>query len=209
MRQIQLPNALCRATLFIVFTLFCLSATSQDWIDLSKASVLCSRMHIFKLKQVLPDGYVYYYDSNNTEIVLTRDKNTVNRYSSMFPQSPYIHSCDYVVKKLGKTVTMIACLEQYQEDNPYYVVFAADSPERYCREWQKRVSGGVSHCDWLFSVPIDDNFIDEMGVDQLREMLEMLEQSGQWDYNDLIRFNINQLRMAINAFEEEGDCEAE
>ena len=61
MRQIQLPNALCRATLFIVFALFCLSATSQDWIDLSKASVLCSRMHIFKLKQVLPDGYVYYY----------------------------------------------------------------------------------------------------------------------------------------------------
>ena len=209
MRHNQLHSTLRAAATCIVVALFSLSAFCQNWIDLSKTPVLCNQTHLFKLKKVLPDGYVFYYDTDGAEIVFTRDTDNVNRYTSVLPQTPYVMSCDYVVKKLGKTVTMIACLEQYQEDNPYYVVFAADSPERYCKEWQKRVSGGVSHCDWLFSVPIDDNFIDEMGVDQLREMLEMLEQSGQWQYNDLIRFNINQLRMAINAFEEEGDCEAE
>ena len=61
MRQIQLLNVLRRATICVVFTLFCLSAASQDMIDLSKTPVLCNQTHMFRLKEVLPDGYVYYY----------------------------------------------------------------------------------------------------------------------------------------------------
>ena len=108
MRQIQLLNALRRAGTCIVFALVGLAAASQQMIDLAKTPVLCNQTHTFKLKEVLPDGYSYYYDSEGTEIVLTRDQGKANRYTSKFPQSPYIHSCDYVVKKLGQTVTMIA-----------------------------------------------------------------------------------------------------
>ncbi len=179
----------------------------KDMIDLSKTPVLCNQIQMFKLKEVLPDGYVYYYGGDNTEIVLTRDKGKVNRYTSRFPQKPYMMSCDYEVKQLGETVTMIAYLAQYQEENPYYVLFAADSQEEYSSKWQQRVKGGINHCDWLFSVPIDDNFISEIGLDQLKQMLSLLEQSKQRD--DLIKFNINQLNMLVNSFDEEGDCEAE
>ncbi|MBR1712343.1 MAG: hypothetical protein IJ722_02925 [Alloprevotella sp.] len=207
MRQFRLLNALCKATVSVVFALFSLSAASQDMIDLSKTPVLCNQTQVFKLKEVLPDGYVYYYDSDNTEIVLTRAEGKINRYTSKFPKSPYIHSCDYVVKKLGETVTMIACLEQYQEENPYYVLFAADSQEEYSSKWQQRVRGGVSHCDWLFSVPVDGSFIYEIDIDQLRQMSSLLEQSKQ--RNDLVEFNINQLNMAISSFDEGDDCEAE
>ena len=207
MRPIRLLNALRKATACIVFALFCLSAASQDMIDLSKTPVLCNQTHMFRLKEVLPDGYVYYYDSDNTEIVLTRDKGNINRYTSTFPQSPYIHSCDYVVKKLGETVTMIACLEQYQEENPYYVVFAAASQEKYCEQWRERIKKDIKHCDWLFSVPIDGDFVTEIDFDQLLQMRSRLEQADQSD--ELVKFNINQLNMIISSFDEEGDCEAE
>jgi hypothetical protein len=207
MRQIQLLNALRKATICVVFALFCLGAASQETIDLSKTPVLCNQIQVFKLKEVLPDGYVYYYDSDNTELVLTREKGKINRYTSKFPKSPYIHSCDYVVKKLGETVTMIACLEQYQEENPYYVLFAADSQEAYSSKWQQRVKGGIKHCDWLFSEPVDVNFISEIDIDQLKQMLSLLEQSKQ--RNDLIEFNINQLNMTISSYDEADDCEAE
>jgi len=191
MRPIQLLNALRRAILCSVFALFCLSAVSQDVIDLSKTPVLCSQTHIFRLKKVLPDGYVFYYESDDTEIVLTREKGKPNRYTSKFPQSPYMMSCDYEVKKLGETVTMIAYLEQYQEDNPYYVLFAADNQEQYCSEWQQRVKSGINHCDWLFSVPVDMDFISEIDYDQLIQMRSLLEQSKQ--HNDLIKFNIKKM----------------
>ena len=207
MRQIQLLNALRQATICVAFALFCLGAASQEMIDLSKTPVLCNQIQVFKLKEVLPDGYVYYYDSDNTELVLTREKGKINRYTSKFPKSPYIHSCDYVVKKLGETVTMIACLEQYQEDNPYYVLFAADSQEAYSGKWQQRVKGGIKHCDWLFSEPVDVNFISEIDIDQLKQMLSLLEQSKQ--RNDLIEFNINQLSMTISSYDEADECEAE
>ena len=207
MGQIQLLNALRKATICIVFALFCLGAASQETIDLSKTPVLCNQIQVFKLKEVLPDGYVYYYDSDNTELVLTREKGNINRYTSKFPKSPYIHSCDYVVKKLGETVTMIACLEQYQEENPYYVLFAADSQEAYSSKWQQRVKGGIKHCDWLFSEPVDVNFISEIDIDQLKQMLSLLEQSKQ--RNDLIEFNINQLNMTISSYDEADECEAE
>ena len=207
MEQIQLLNALRKATICVVFALFCLGAASQETIDLSKTPVLCNQTQIFRLKEVLPDGYVYYYDSDNTELVLTREKGKINRYTSKFPKSPYIHSCDYVVKKLGETVTMIACLEQYQEENPYYVLFAADSQEAYSSKWQQRVKGGIKHCDWLFSEPVDVNFISEIDIDQLKQMLSLLEQSKQ--RNDLIEFNINQLNMTISSYDEADDCEAE
>ena len=207
MRQIQLLIALRKATTCIVFALFCLSAASQDMIDLSKTPVLCNQTHMFRLKEVLPDGYVFYYDSDNTEIVLTRDKRKVNRYTSKFPQSPYIMSCDYEVKLLGETVTMIAYLAQYQEENPYYVLFAADSQEEHGSKWQERIKGGINHCDWVFSVPIDENFISEIDIDQLKQMLSLLEQSKERD--DLIQFNINQLKMATDSYADEGDCEAE
>lgn len=207
MEQIQLLNALRKATICVVFALFCLGAASQETIDLSKTPVLCNQIQVFKLKEVLPDGYVYYYDSDNTELVLTREKGKINRYTSKFPKSPYVHSCDYVVKKLGETVTMIACLEQYQEDNPYYVLFAADSQEAYSSKWQQKVKGGIKHCDWLFSEPVDVNFISEIDIDQLKQMLSLLEQSKQ--RNDLIEFNINQLNMTISSYDEADDCEAE
>lgn len=207
MRRIQSLNALRRTITCIVFALFCLSVASQHMIDLSKTPVLCNQTHLFKLKKVLPDGYVYYYDSDTTEIVLTRDQNTVNRYTSVFPQSPYIHSCDYVVKKLGETVTMIACLEQYQEDNPYYVIFAADSPEEYSKQWQKRIEQSVNYSDWLFSVPIDADFVTEIDFDRLQQMRSRLEQASQND--DLVKFNINQLNMIIDSYDEADDCEAE
>ncbi len=207
MGQIQLLNALRKATTCVVFALFCLGAASQETIDLSKTPVLCNQIQVFKLKEVLPDGYVYYYDSDNTELVLTREKGKINRYTSKFPKSPYIHSCDYVVKKLGETVTMIACLEQYQEENPYYVLFAADSQEAYSSKWQQRVKGGIKHCNWLFSEPVDVNFISEIDIDQLKQMLSLLEQSKQ--RNDLIEFNINQLNMTISSYDEADDCEAE
>ena len=207
MRQIQLLNALRKATICVAFALFCLGAASQETIDLSKTPVLCNQIQVFKLKEVLPDGYVYYYDSDNTELVLTREKGKINRYTSKFPKSPYIHSCDYVVKKLGETVTMIACLEQYQEENPYYVLFAADSQEAYSSKWQQRVKKGIKHCDWLFSEPVDVNFISEIDIDQLKQMLSLLEQSKQ--RNDLIEFNINQLNMTISSYDEADECEAE
>ena len=207
MRQHQFLNTLRGVATSIALTLFCLSAFSQDMIDLSKTPVLCSQTHFFKLKEVLPDGYVYYYDDENTEIVLTRDKENINRYTSKFPQSPYIHSCDYVVKQLGETLTMIACLEQYQEENPYYVIFAAASPEEYCKQWQERIKKDINHCDWIFSVPIDGYFINEIDYDQLKQMLSRLEQAAPSD--DLVKFNINQINMVINSFDEEGDCEAE
>ncbi len=207
MRQIQLLNALRKATICVAFALFCLGAASQEMIDLSKTPVLCNQTQIFRLKEVLPDVYVYYYDSDNTELVLTREKGNINRYTSKFPKSPYIHSCDYVVKKLGETVTMIACLEQYQEENPYYVLFAADSQEAYSSKWQQRVKGGIKHCDWLFSEPVDVNFISEIDIDQLKQMLSLLEQSKQ--RNDLIEFNINQLNMTISSYDEADECEAE
>ena len=207
MRPIRLLNALRKATACIVFALFCLSAASQDMIDLSKTPVLCNQTHVFKLKKVLSDGYVYYYDDDNTEIVLTRDKGNINRYTSTFPQSPYIHSCDYVVKKLGETVTMIACLEQYQEENPYYVIFAAASQEKYSKQWQELIKKDIKHCDWLFSVPIDGDFVTEIDFDQLLQMRSLLDQADQSD--ELVKFNINQLNMIISSFDEEGDCEAE
>lgn len=207
MRQIQLLNTLRRAITCIALALFCLSAASQHMIDLSKTPVLCNQTHIFKLKKVLPDGYVYYYDSDTTEIVLTRDQGTANRYTSVFPQSPYIHSCDYVVKKLGETVTMIACLEQYQEENPYYVIFAADSAEEYSKQWQERIKQGANYSDWLFSVPIDDNFVTEIDLDMLKQMRSRLEQASP--SNDLVKFNINQLNMIIDSYDEGDDCEAE
>ena len=207
MRQIQLLNALRKATICVDFALFCIGAASQEMIDLSKTPVLCNQIQVFKLKEVLPDGYVYYYDSDNTELVLTREKGKINRYTSKFPKSPYVHSCDYVVKKLGETVTMIACLEQYQEDNPYYVLFAADSQEAYSSKWQQKVKGGIKHCDWLFSEPVDVNFISEIDIDQLKQMLSLLEQSKQ--RNDLIEFNINQLNMTISSYDEADECEAE
>lgn len=206
MRQIQFLNALLRATTCIVLALFCLSAAGQDLIDLSKTPVLCNQIQVFRLKEVLPDGYVFYYDSDNTEIVLTCDKDRVNRYTSKFPKQPYIMSCDYEVKQLGETVTMIAYLGQYQEENPYYVLFAADSQEEYSSKWQQRVEGGNNHCDWFFSVPIDEYFITAIDYDQLKQILSLLEQSEQRD--DLIKFNINQIKMVINSFDEEGDCEA-
>lgn len=205
MRQTQLLNTLRKAATCMIFALFCLSAAAQDLIDLSKTPVLCNQIQIFRLKEVLPNGYAYYYDSDNTELVLTRDNG--NRYTSEFPKSPYIHSCDYVVKKLGDTVTVIACLEQYQEENPYYVLFAADSQEKYISKWQQRIKGGMKHCDWLFSVPIDLNFIFEIDINQLKQMLSLLEQSKQ--RNDLIEFNINQLKMAIESYNEDADCDAE
>lgn len=207
MRQIQLLNTLRGAVTGIALALFCISAAGQDMIDLSKTPFLCNQIKTFKLKQVLPDGYVYYYDSDSTEIVLTHDKNKINRYTSKFPNAPYIHSCDYVVKKLGETVTMIACLEQYQEENPYYVLFAADSHEAYGKQWEERLKKRGKHCDWIFSVPIDGDFISEMDIDQLKQMRSRLENSKKCD--NLIKFNINQLNMAINSFEEEGDCEAQ
>ncbi len=207
MRQYRFHNTLRGVTTCIVLTLFCLSVFCQEVIDLSKTPVLCSQTHVFKLKKVLPNGYVYYYDDDNTEIVLTRDKDQINRYTSKFPQSPYIHSCDYVVKKLGETVTMIACLEQYQEENPYYVIFAADSQEKYCKQWQERIKKDIKHCDWLFSVPIDGDFVTEIDFDQLQQMRSRLEQADQSD--ELAKFNINQLNMIISSFDEEGDCEAE
>ena len=207
MRRIQSLNALRRAITCIVFAIFCLSVASQHMIDLSKTPVLCNQTHLFKLKEVLPDGYVYYYNSDTTEIVLTRDQNTVNRYTSVFPQSPYIHSCDYVVKKLGETVTMIACLEQYQEDNPYYVIFAADSPEEYSKQWQKRIKQGANYSDWLFSVPIDTDFVTEIDFDRLQQMRSRLEQASKND--DLVKFNINQLNMIMDSCNEADDCEAE
>lgn len=207
MRQIQLLYTLRRATACIALALFCLSAAGQHMIDLSKTPVLCSQTHVFKLKEVQPDGYVYYYDSDGTEIVLTRDKDTVNRYTSVFPKSPYIHSCDYVVKKLGETVTMIACLEQYQEENPYYVIFAADSPEEYCKQWQEWIKEGANYSDWLFSVPIDADFVTELDIDSLKQMRSRLEQADRSD--DLIKFNINQLDAIISSYNEADDCEAE
>ena len=65
----------------------------------------------------------------------------------------------------------------------------------------------MKHCDWLFSVPIDLNFITEIDIDQLKQMLSLLEQSKQ--RNDLIEFNINQLKMAIESYNEDADCDAE
>lgn len=207
MRQYLFPNTLRGVVTCIALTLFCFSAFCQDLIDLSKTPVLCNQTHIFKLKKVLPDGYVYYYDDDNTEIVLTRGKENINRYTSKFPQSPYIHSCDYVVKKLGKTVTMIACLEQYQEENPYYVIFAAASQQEYSKQWQELIKKDINHCDWIFSVPIDGDFINEIDYGQLQQMRSRLEQADPSD--DLVKFNINQLNMAISSFDEEGDCEVE
>ena len=189
------------------FDIVCLSAFCQDVIDLSNTPILCNQTHIFKLKEVLPDGYVYYYDDNSTEIVLTRDKGRPNRYTSKFPQSPYIMSCDYEVKKLGETVTMIAYLAQYQEENPYYVIFAAKTQEEYCKQWKERIKKDINHCDWLFSVPIDGDFVYEIDFEQLQQMRSRLEQADQSD--DLAKFNINQLNMIINSFDEDGDCEAE
>ncbi len=176
-------------------------------IDLAKTPVLCNQAHTFKLKEVLPDGYSYYYDSENTEIVLTRDQGKANRYTSKFPQSPYIHSCDYVVKKLGQTVTMIACLEQYQEENPYYVLFAADSPEAYSKQWQERIKKSANNSDWLLSVPIDTDFVTGLDIDLLQQMRLRLKKADQSD--ELVKFNVNQLDTIISSYEEADDCEAE
>ena len=200
-------NALRRAIACVALGLLCLSATCQDMIDLSKTPVLCNQIKVFKLKEVLPDGYAYYCDDDNTEIVLTRDKAHTNRYTSKFPKSPYMASCDYEVKQLGKTVTMFAYLMQYQEDSPYYVLFAADSPEHYCKQWEERLKGGQGDCDWIFSVPIDEYFIGNIDdVEQLQQMRSRLEQSGRTD--DLIKFNIRELAKAIEAYDAD-DCEAE
>ena len=207
MRQIQLLNALRRAGTCIVFALVGLAATSQQMIDLAKTPVLCNQTHTFKLKDVLPDGYSYYYDSEGTEIVLTRDQGKANRYTSKFPQSPYIHSCDYVVKKLGQTVTMIACLEQYQEENPYYVLFAADSPETYSKQWQERIKKSANNSDWLLSVPIDADFVTGLDIDLLQQMRLRLKKADQSD--ELVKFNVNQLDTIISSYEEADDCEAE
>ncbi|MBQ5467125.1 MAG: hypothetical protein IIT60_07715, partial [Muribaculaceae bacterium] len=70
-----------------------------------------------------------------------------------------------------------------------------------------RVKGGIKHCDWLFSEPVDVNFISEIDIDQLKQMLSLLEQSKQ--RNDLIEFNINQLNMTISSYDEADECEAE
>ena len=205
MRHNQLHSTLRAAATCVVVALFSLSAFCQNWIDLSKTPVLCNQTHLFKLKKVLPDGYVFYYDTDGAEIVFTRDKDNVNRYSSVLPQTPYVMSCDYVVKKLGETVTVIACLEQYQEENPYYVLFAAKSPEDHSKQWRERLKKG-NPCDWIFSVPIDGDFVYEMDIDQLNKMRSQLEQADQ--SNELVKFNLNQLNMIINSYYEEGDCEA-
>lgn len=203
----QSLNALRRAATCLAGALFCLVAAGEEVIDLSTTPVLCNQIQTFKLKQALPDGYVYYYDAQSTDIVLTRDADKANRYTSTFPEKPYIHSCDYIVKKLGDTPTLIACLEQYQEQNPYYVLFAAESPEEYNNKWLQRIEGGLDHCDWLFSVPIDENYLYRFDLAQLRQMLSMLEQSARRD--DLTVFNINILNMVINSIDEDGDCEAQ
>ena len=187
--------------------LFSLTAAGQDAIDLSKTPLLCNRTLVFKLKEVLPDGYVYYYNNDSTEIVLTRDKERINRYTSKFPKAPYIRSSDYEVKQLGATVAIIAYLAQYQEQNPYYSLFAADSHEEYIEKWEKRVEGDADNCDWLFSVPIDEYFINYFSIEQLKQMRSRLEAAGQADA--LLRFNINQLDMAISSEEEGGDCGAD
>ena len=207
MLQNRLFSTLRTAIIVAALTLCSLSAASQEIIDLSETPILCNQSHIFRLKEVLPDGYVYYYKYHNdsSEIVLTRDKERVNRYTSKFPQKPYIMSCDYQVRKLGETVTMIACLAQYQEENPYYVLFATDSQEAYCERWNERIKNAVNHSDWIFNIPIDGDFIYEIGIDQLRQMRSRLEQSAQ--RNELITFNINQLNMIVDSFDE-GDCEA-
>lgn len=208
MRLIPLHNALRRATVSVAAAiLFCLSAVGQEVIDLAKIPVLCNRTHVFKLKEVRPNGYVYYYNNDSTEIVLTRDNERINRYTSKFPEAPYIMSCDYEVKRLGTTVTMIAYLAQYQEKNPYYSLFAADSHEEYIEKWEKRAEGGADNCDWLFSVPIDEYFIYYFSIEQLKQMRSRLEAAGQADA--LLRFNINQLDMAISSEEEGGDCGAD
>ncbi|MBQ9218189.1 MAG: hypothetical protein IJ160_08485 [Muribaculaceae bacterium] len=207
MRQIQSLNALRRAGTCIVFALVGLAAASQQMIDLAKTPVLCNQTHTFKLKEVLPDGYSYYCDSEGTEIVLTRDQGKANRYTSKFPQSPYIHSCDYVVKKLGQTVTMIACLEQYQEENPYYVLFAANSPEAYSKQWQERINKSANNSDWLLSVPIDADFVTGLDIDLLQQMRLRLKKADQSD--ELVKFNVNQLDTIISSYEEADDCEAE
>ena len=205
MRHNQLHSTLRAAATCIVVALFSLSAFCQNWIDLSKTPVLCNLTHLFKLKKVLPDGYVFYYDTDGAEIVFTRDKDNVNRYTSVLPQTPYVMSCDYVVKELGETVAVIACLEQYQEENPYYVLFAAKSPEDHSKQWRERLKKGNPR-DWIFSVPIDGDFVYEMDIDQLNKMRSQLEQADQ--SNELVKFNLNQLNMIINSYDEEGDCEA-
>lgn len=206
MKQNRFLITLRGATTGIAVALCSLGAACQDWIDLAATPLLCNQTHTFTLKETLPDGYVYLYGNDGTEIVLTRDKDTVNRYTSTFPQSPYIMSCDYLVKDLGGTVTMIACLAQYQQENPYYVLFAADSPEQHSRQWQDRVNEVGRHSEWIVTTPIDIDFLYEVDFDQLQQMRSRLEQADQT--NDLIKFNLNQLNILIASSEDVGDCEA-
>lgn len=186
-------NKLLHALALLVAALCGPGTAAEDIIDLSGTPVLCNQLQFFTLKEVLPDGYAYYYNNDSTEIVLTRDSSNPNRYSSRFPQAPYIHSCDYIVKKLGDTVTMIACLEQYQEENPYYVVFAADSREQHAKQWHERINSG-NH-DWVFDTPIDDDMVIDLGIEQLEQLLARLKQSGQ--HNALVDFNITRLTNII------------
>ena len=210
MRKIQLFNILGKASICVALAFICLGAAGQEMIDMSKISVLCDQINTYKLKKVLPDGYVYDTSGDGGEIVLTRDKDNPNRYTSRYPQSPYMTGCDYEVKRLGKTVALFGYLGHYQGDHPYVLLFAADSHETYCEQWQERMKGGIEHCEWLFSVPIDDNFFMEIDIDQLQRMLSMLEQSKQHDA--LVSFNITKLNQLIEQYyemEEADDCEAD
>ncbi len=210
MRQIQLSSILRKASICLVLACICLSAAAQGMIDLSKIPVLCDQINTYQLKKVLSDGYVYDTSGDAGEIVLTRDKDNPNRYTSRYPQSPYMKGCDYEVKQLGATVALFGYLGHYQGDHPYVLLFAADSHEKYCEQWQERMKGGIEHCDWLFNVPVDDNFFMEVDIDQLQQMLSMLEQSKRSDA--LVSFNITKLNQLIEQYyemEEADDCEAQ
>ena len=110
MRKIQLFNILGKASICVALAFICLGAAGQEMIDMSKISVLCDQINTYQLKKVLPDGYVYDTSGDGGEIVLTRDKDNPNRYTSRYPQSPYMTGCDYEVKRLGKTVALFGYL---------------------------------------------------------------------------------------------------
>ena len=69
------------------------------------------------------------------------------------------------------------------------------------------IKQGANYSDWLFSVPIDTDFVTEIDFDRLQQMRSRLEQASKND--DLVKFNINQLNMIMDSCNEADDCEAE